>query len=323
MNFAEFQERLNKEIHQLEFPGEPRELYDPAKYIISLGGKRLRPMLVLLGCELAGGNIEDAIKPALGIELFHNFTLMHDDIMDQAPLRRGNPTVHTKWNTNIAILSGDLLFTMASRMVAEAPHSILREVLDVFYLNAARVCEGQQWDMNFEQVTNPSIDEYIMMIRLKTAVLLGASLQIGALCGGATMEEAQKLYEAGCSLGISFQLQDDMLDVYGTSDSIGKRKGGDILSNKKTFLKLKAMEKADPNQKKALLNWYSSQDFENQEKINSVTGIFDKLEIKEETEKLSGFYFNQGMEMIRALSFRQEKKVFLTDFLMTLVDRTY
>jgi len=241
---VQLQNSINQYISNKTYGASPVELYEPINYIMSLGGKRLRPCLLLMACDMFGGDVEQALAPALAIEVFHNFTLMHDDIMDKAPLRRGKPTVHEKWNANTAILSGDVMMVESNKLIMQVKDNILRPVLDVFNDTAVGVCEGQQIDMNFETRQDVQIDEYINMIRLKTAVLVGGALKMGALVGGADDAEGTLLYNFGEQLGIAFQLQDDILDVYGDPKKFGKQVGGDIISNKKTYLLIKALELA-------------------------------------------------------------------------------
>lgn len=302
-DLRQIQAIIARETEALSFPQHPCDLYGPIRYTLGLGGKRMRPALVVLSCLGVGGKLEDALKPALGVEVFHNFTLLHDDIMDDAPLRRNKATVHAKWNANIAILSGDVMFAEAFRLISEAPGHVLKRVIDVFLKAAIEVCEGQQWDMDFELRNDVSIDEYLNMIRMKTAVLLGASLELGALCGGADNETASKLYAFGTNLGIAFQLQDDLLDVYGDPDKFGKRVGGDIVSNKKTYLKLKALELADNEARKALEQWYASKDFDELNKVNSVRALFDDLNIRHETEQMMDQFFREALQNLEAITF--------------------
>ena len=282
---TDLQALINNAVDKLNFPKHPAELYEPISYILALGGKRLRPALLLMACDLFGGDVESAVEPALAIEVFHNFTLMHDDIMDNAPLRRGQATVHQKWNSNVAILSGDAMMVEANKLMMKVPDAILRKVMEVFNETATGVCEGQQIDMSFEQRGNVSIDEYLNMIRLKTAVLLGGTLKIGAIIGGATPADAQLLYDFGVNLGIAFQLQDDILDVYGDPDKFGKQVGGDIISNKKTYLLIKALELAKDTQSTELNNWITVQEFANQEKVSAVTDIYNQLQIRSHSEE--------------------------------------
>src|ERR1700761_9383330 len=239
---------ISDAVKKLAFPEYPAALYEPISYILSIGGKRMRPALLLMACDLFGGDVDDALAPALAIEVFHNFTLMHDDIMDNAPLRRGRTTVHERWNKNVAILSGDVMLIEGYKLMMQVKDHLLRQILDIFNNTAVDVCEGQQIDMEFEQRNDVTIKEYINMIRLKTAVVLGGALKIGALLGGASTKDANLLADFGVNLGLAFQLQDDILDVYGNPEKFGKQVGGDIIANKKTYLLLKALELADETQ---------------------------------------------------------------------------
>ncbi|MFD2146371.1 polyprenyl synthetase family protein [Mucilaginibacter antarcticus] len=257
---------IDKAVTELKYPDYPAELYDPIFYILSMGGKRMRPALLLMACDLFGGNVEKAMPPALAIEVFHNFTLMHDDIMDKAPLRRGRTTVHEKWNQNAAILSGDVMLIEGYKLMMQVEDRFLRVILDIFNNTAVGVCEGQQLDMDFEVRDDVKIDEYIYMIRLKTAVVLGGALKIGSILGGADMKDADLVAEFGENLGLAFQLQDDMLDVYGSPEKFGKQVGGDIIANKKTYLLIKALELADATQKTELNKWIAITEFDNQKK---------------------------------------------------------
>jgi geranylgeranyl diphosphate synthase type II len=315
------QDRIARELEQLPFPVQPADLYDPIRYTLALGGKRLRPALCVLGALSVGGTVEDALKPALGVEVFHNFTLLHDDIMDAAPLRRNRPTVYSKWNTNVAILSGDVMFAEAFRLVSEAPAPVLKPVIDVFLKAAVEVCEGQQWDMDFEARADVSIDAYLNMIRMKTAVLLGAALEIGARCGGGTDADARSLYEFGSKLGIAFQLMDDVLDVYGDPDKFGKRVGGDIVANKKTYLKLRALEKAHPKDREELMQWYSEKPEKEEEKIAAVRQIFDRCNVRSETEKLMDRYYEEALEALSNASLMPEYRKALVVFAEKLMAR--
>jgi geranylgeranyl diphosphate synthase type II len=317
----ELQQYIYTELEKLQLPERPANLYEPIAYTIALGGKRLRPVLVLLGCELVGGSKEDAIYPAIGIELFHNFTLLHDDIMDNAPLRRNKPTVHAKWNANIAILSGDVLFTIASQQIAKAPSPVLTDVLNVYFKVAVDVCEGQQLDMDFESLDNLEIPDYIEMIRLKTAVLLGASLQIGALCGSASKEIAEQLYEIGVELGLAFQLQDDLLDAFGNEETFGKQVGGDIISNKKTWLKLRALEKANASQKVELMRWYSLKEYDAFEKVSAVKQIFTDLDLPNEANNLIHQYYTAALSKLENLNLTQIGKHGILEFTESLKTR--
>ncbi|MBU2045104.1 MAG: polyprenyl synthetase family protein [Bacteroidetes bacterium] len=272
-SIQELQQIIDQAVKDTTYPSEPKELYEPISYLMALGGKRLRPAMVLMATDLFGGDIQEALAPALAVELFHNFTLMHDDIMDKAPLRRGQPTVHAKWNEAVAILSGDVMFVKAYKMMIQVKPDILSPVLEVFNQTAVGVCEGQQIDMNFERRAEVSIPEYVEMIRLKTAVLVGGALKIGALIGNASEKDAQLLYEFGENLGIAFQLQDDILDVYGDPEKFGKQVGGDIISNKKTFLLIKALELAEGETAKSLNHWLNLTQFDAEAKVKLLVSM--------------------------------------------------
>lgn len=319
--FQKYQQLIADHLAAMELPAEPKGLYEPLRYVTSLGGKRMRPVLVLAGCELFGGEAKNALPAAIAIELFHNFTLVHDDIMDQAPLRRNQPTVHTKWNVNTAILSGDVLLVKAYAQLALSPNDKLQTIIQVFNDTAVKVCEGQQLDMDYEKETLISLAKYIGMIELKTAVLLAGSLQIGALIGGARDEDARRIYAFGRNLGIAFQLQDDLLDVYGDQAKVGKQKGGDILANKKTFLMLKAIElsASQPYQKEALLNWLQAP--ASNDKVEGVTAIFDQLQIKAAAEAEMKKYYNNALANLKDIPLGEEKKKELVAFVDQLMGR--
>lgn len=301
---------------------QPAELYDPINYILSLGGKRLRPVMTLLACDLFEGKIEDAIHAALAVEVFHNFSLIHDDIMDKAPLRRNKPTVHEKWNSNIAILSGDVMLVKAYQLMAKTPSPYLNEVLSVFNTNAINVCEGQQLDMNYELVKQISISEYLNMIELKTAVLLAASLKIGAIIGNASAENAEHMYQFGKSLGIAFQLQDDILDVYSSGEKFGKQKGGDIIANKKTYLLIKALEVASTATLNELNNWlYQPSLTAATEKVKAVTEIYDLLEVKTLAENELHKHYNNAIDSLNKIQVPDSKKELLLATAQNLLHR--
>lgn len=290
----------------------PSTLYDPIVYTYSHGGKRMRPTLVLLGCSLFGGNPADALGAAVSVEIFHNFTLLHDDIMDNAPLRRGHDTVHVKWDDNTAILSGDTMMIMAYQELLSTPDRVLRPVLETFNITAKEVCEGQQFDMDFETREDVTVEEYLNMIRLKTSVLLAASLKVGALIGGASSEVATRMYDFGLNLGIAFQLQDDLLDAFGDSAEVGKQPGGDIIANKKTFLMLTALEELGENrdQLESLFN-----ETDHAKKVREVTNIFEDLGVDEITQQEIDRYYRKGLDSIDGLDMDAHWK----DQLMTLV----
>ncbi len=282
----------------------------------------MRPLLTLMGAGVFSEDVRSSVHAAVGIELFHNFTLLHDDIMDNAPLRRGKETVYAKWNSNIAILSGDAMYTEAFRQIALSPAHILPHILDVFTRTALEVCEGQQMDMDFETRSDVSIPEYIRMIELKTAVLLACSLEIGALCGGAYATEAHKLYEFGKHVGIAFQLQDDILDVYGDPEKFGKQIGGDIVSNKKTFLLISALQKADAYSKEALLNWMQINDGKDTaQKVKAVTAIYDQLAIRKLAENEMYAHYEMGIAALESMHIDNAKKDLLKGFTDTLMVR--
>lgn len=311
---TDLQALINEAVDKLSFPETPADLYEPISYILALGGKRLRPALLLMACDLFGGDVEGAVQPALAIEVFHNFTLMHDDIMDKAPLRRGQTTVHEKWNANVAILSGDAMMVESNKLMMKVQDAILRRVMDVFNETATGVCEGQQIDMSFEKRHNVSIDDYLTMIRLKTAVLLGGTLKIGAIIGGATSADAQLLYNFGVNLGVAFQLQDDILDVYGDPGKFGKQVGGDIISNKKTYLLIKALELAKDAQADELDNWLNIQTFDAAEKVTAVTGIYSHLQIRQYAEQAMQTYAEQAFGALDSINLPEERKQYLRSF---------
>ena len=292
---------IEEALASISYKEDPTYLYTPINYMLSLGGKRMRPILLLLAHQLFNQNLNDAIKPALGIEVFHNFTLLHDDIMDDAPLRRGCKTVHEKWNPNVAILSGDTMLVQAYQLMSEVPIEVLKKSLDVFSKTAVEVCEGQQWDMDFEVRDDVTIIEYLKMIEYKTAVLLAAALKIGALTGRANHKQAQNLYEFGRNMGIAFQLKDDLLDIFGEQDKFGKQLGGDILSNKKTYLYLKSLAIADAKQKEELQYWFASKEYDEIQKVNAVKRLYECLEIKKITTDLIHEYHQQAMTHLETI----------------------
>jgi|TARA_B110000495_G_C23028249_1_gene611568 geranylgeranyl diphosphate synthase type II len=317
----EYQGVVVKEIEKFQKENKDFSLYDPVKYILDIGGKRLRPVLTLVATDLFGGIVADSIKPALGIEVFHNFTLLHDDIMDNAPLRRGQATVHEKWNVNAAILSGDVMFVQAFSLVTSCKNEFLRDVLDLFNVTAVEVCEGQQHDMDFESRNDVSIDEYIEMIRLKTSVLVACALKLGAILASAPKEDAEKLYDFGLNLGIAFQIKDDILDVFGDAALVGKKVGGDILANKKTYLLLKALEDADESQNITLKSWLSKEG--GADKVEAVTEIFKALSVKEKADKVMDGYYQKSLEALDAIQIDATKKKYLYDFARGLMSRTF
>ena len=328
----ELQEKIQEALSALSFKETPKELYEPINYTLSLGGKRMRPVLLLMGCDLFGGDVNKVITPAMGIEVFHNFTLLHDDIMDNAPIRRSQPTVHQKWNNSIAILSGDAMLIEAYKFIMQVENDKLRNVLNIFNDTAIKVCEGQQLDMNYETQQLVTIQDYLEMISMKTAVLLAASLQIGALIAGADDEDAQHLYNFGKYLGIAFQLQDDILDVYGDKDKFGKQVGGDIISNKKTYLLLKALELeavgiANPDQqiakitKETLNKILDNKEILPKEKIKAVTVIYNRLKVKEFAQEEMQSFYHKAMNELDSINVADDRKSVLITFAKTLMVR--
>lgn len=312
---------IETHLSTLDFGNEPVELYEPIRYILSLGGKRLRPALTLMTCAIFDEKVEKAIFPALGIEVFHNFTLLHDDIMDNAPIRRGKQTVHEKWNANIAILSGDVMLVRAYDLFLKSDHPQLKHLLSRFSTCAAEVCEGQQFDMNYESTLDVSESEYLEMIRLKTAVLLGCAMELGAIIGGAEASICQQLYQIGINIGLGFQLKDDLLDVYAENTSFGKQLGGDIISNKKTYLLIKALDLAIGKEKEQLVHWLNQKVFDANEKIKAVKTIYATLGIKRLSEQKMNEYFDRGIALLEALPVDEAKKSPLKSLILNLIDR--
>ncbi len=317
----QYAQLLNQELAKFEFGKHPKELYEPISYIMDLGGKRMRPILALLAYKLYQDDVQEVLRPALAVEVFHNFTLMHDDIMDNAPLRRGQATVHEKWNNNVAILSGDTMLVKAYDLLLEVPSEKLPSIVRSFNKCAVEVCEGQQIDMNFETLEKVAEAEYIEMIRLKTAVLLGFSLELGAVLGGASTEEAELLKAFGENIGIGFQLKDDLLDVYGDQSKFGKQVGGDIIANKKTFLLINALEKASGDDKRQLENWLMMKAFDKEEKVTAIKSIYDRTGIRELTESKMNSYFDLGLSQLAELPIPENKKQTMKDFANYLIAR--
>jgi geranylgeranyl diphosphate synthase type II len=322
-SFDYLQRKLNRIFASVKIISEPKELYDPIVYTLSLGGKRIRPLLVLAGCDLYGGDLDKVINVAIGIELFHNFTLLHDDIMDQAPIRRGKDTVHKKWNANIAILSGDTMFSLATEYISQTQATVLPEVLQVFTMTARQVCEGQQYDMNFESQENVSLPDYMRMIRLKTAVLIACSLKLGAIVAGANTEEKKKIYTFGENLGLAFQLQDDLLDTFGEENKFGKEIGGDIVAKKKTFLYVKALELAGDKQRKELLRCLSARSMTPDEKIRRVKNLYRLLHVEEITKAEISDWFDKALQCLDQMDVGQNDKKELRGFAKRLLNRQY
>jgi len=316
----DLQNRIDEAFRDIELPAEPADLYNPITYTLGLGGKRLRPLLVLASCQMFGGEISEAINPAIGIELFHNFTLLHDDIMDEAPLRRGKETVYKKWNSNVAILAGDTMFALANKFMLRTRHQAISQVVELFNQTAIEVCEGQQYDMDYEKRIDVTIPDYIEMIRLKTAVLLAASLKTGAIIAGAGTADCEYIYQFGINIGLAFQLKDDLLDVYGIQEKFGKVSGGDIIAGKKTYLYLKALESAGP-QTDYFRKLYSSHDIESTEKVSRVKEIFNQLEIEHHTRKLIDDYYQKALHDLARISLSVEATESLREYTDGLMER--
>ncbi|SER46791.1 polyprenyl synthetase family protein [Pedobacter rhizosphaerae] len=319
----ELQQILDTAIQNLKFPDQPKQLYEPISYIINLGGKRVRPLLVLLGTELFGGNARESIHAAMAIEVFHNFTLVHDDIMDNAPLRRGKATVHEKWSTNTAILSGDVMMVEANKNLAKVNPVFLKDVLDTFNETAQGVCEGQQLDMEFESRNDVSIDEYINMIRLKTAVLLGGALKLGAIIANSDKKDADLLYQFGENIGIAFQLQDDILDVYADPEKFGKQVGGDIIANKKTFLLLEALTLAQGENKATLEEWLNKKNFDPQEKVAAIKQVYSNLNIQDIARNSMDAYLQKALTVFEQIQVDDSAKENLLELTNLLMAREY
>ncbi len=301
----------------------PHKLYEPLHYILSLGGKRIRPGMVLLANNLFSDDHTDAVSAAVAIEVFHNFTLLHDDIMDKSDLRRGHPSVHKKWNENIAILSGDAMAILSYQLLAQTKSENYREILETFNKLAIEVCEGQQMDMDFEIISKVSLKDYLKMIELKTSVLIAGSLKIGALIANAGEQDAQYLYEFGQNIGLAFQIQDDYLDVFGNPNEFKKVIGGDILANKKTYLAIKAQELANKNELLQLHNLFENQNIEKQEKINLVTAIYRNLHIDEHARKVQEDFYSKAFESLDKVEVPEFRKKTLKQFAQELYERKH
>ncbi len=320
-SFNEITQLVSAEMDKLDWSMKPAGLYEPIAYTLSMGGKRIRPALALMACNLYTDNIEPVIAPALGIEVFHNFTLLHDDIMDRADIRRGRPTVHKRWDDNTAILSGDVMQIAAYQFIAQTPEKYLKAVLDLFSTTAREICEGQQYDVDFENRDEVAAVEYIEMIRLKTAVLLACSLKTGAIIGGATAEDADELYDFGINLGLAFQLKDDLLDVYGDEATFGKKIGGDILCNKKTYLLIHALKLAKGADFEDLTQYLKKSYQQPEEKIKQVTEMYNKLGVKKICEDKMIFYFDKAVANLENIQIDTTKKHELRNLAEKLLSR--
>ena len=303
--FSEILDFINKKVENLEFDEKPQSLFEPIKYILALGGKRVRPALGLMAYNLYKKDIERALPAVLAVEIFHNFTLLHDDLMDRADMRRGKDAVHIKWNDNVAILSGDAMLTEAYKEIAKVDSRYLSDALNLFSKTATEVYCGQQYDMEFEQQLDVTAEEYLEMIRLKTAVLLACALKEGAMLADASEEDADLLYDFGINIGLAFQLMDDLLDVYGNPATFGKKIGGDILCNKKTFLLICALKS---EKKEDLLAWINRTEYSPEDKIKAVTAIYNSLDLKGVSEKLIREYYQKGIDCLNKVSVDNPRK---------------
>ena len=317
IQFEEMLKHIEGELSALPFPEAPANLYDPLRYFMNLGGKRIRPVLTLMGAKLFGGNPENAVNAALAVEVFHNFSLIHDDVMDEAPLRRNKPTVHKKWGQNVAILSGDVLFVKAYQLLAKQDAGHIADLLNAFNATAVEVCEGQQLDMDFETRSDVSIAEYIEMIRLKTSVLLGCALEMGAIIADASQQDRSNLNTFGQHIGIAFQIQDDILDLYADPEKFGKQVGGDVIANKKTLLNLKAFEMASCDQLMELNNLATERDYI--KKVSRTREIYDAIGVRNTCESLMQEQYDIAMRALNLIDCSSNQKlplIHLADFLM-------
>lgn len=318
--FASYSALLEHEIGAMQFGRQPRSLYEPIRYMMRLGGKRIRPMLTLLTYALFRTNIKDIVPYAAAVEVFHNFTLMHDDIMDNAPLRRGKSTVHEKWNLSTAILSGDVMLVKVYEMFSGLEPAMFRAAIASFNECATRVCEGQQWDMHYETARSVTESEYLRMIQAKTSALLGFSAELGAILANASESNKALLRDFGTCIGTGFQLLDDLLDAYGDPKKFGKQPGGDIIANKRTFLLIKALDKARRDDRKELMQWISAPRFNKKKKIEAVIGIYDKLGIPDLTRRKADHYFSKAFRILDTLP-RSAARDNLRAFTQLLIDR--
>lgn len=314
---------VNEFLDHLSYDRKPESLYEPIKYVLSMGGKRIRPTLMLLAYNLYKENPEDILMNACALETYHNYTLLHDDLMDNADMRRGHLTVHKKWNNNTAILSGDSMLVLAFQRMMQCDTKHLKDILDLFMVTALEIGEGQQYDMEFETRNDVKEEEYIEMIRLKTSVLLACALKIGAILADASAEDADNLYKFGEQIGLAFQLQDDYLDVYGDSKVFGKEIGGDITSNKKTYMLINAFNKANDAQRKELTRWVSARDFDRNEKVDAVTRLYNEIGIDQLAQDKIAYYFAQSKKFLDAVNVPEEKKEELRKYAQKMMKRQY
>ena len=318
---TEILEKVNSFIDQLPYDRRPASLYEPIKYVLSLGGKRIRPVLMRLAYNLYKEDPERILMPAVGLETYHNYTLLHDDLMDNADMRRGHDTVHKKWNANKAILSGDSMLVLAYQRIQQCDKRYLQAVLDIFTETALEIGEGQEYDMTFETRNDVTEDEYIEMIRLKTSVLLACAVKIGAILADASEADISNLYKFGEQLGLAFQLQDDLLDVYGDPAVFGKAIGGDIASNKKTFMLINAVNRADDRQRDELMHWITARDFDREEKVRAVTALYDQIGIRRLCEQKINYYFGECRKYLAKVSVSEARKQMLLDYTDEMMKR--
>ena len=314
-------DKVNAYLKDMPYMRPPKGLYEPIAYELSLGGKRIRPVLMLMAYNIYKEDVDAILPQAAGLETYHNHTLLHDDVMDKADMRRNKPTVHNVWNENTAILSGDAMLILAYRLMAEGLTDKLAEVLHVFTETTMEICEGQQWDMEFETRMDVKVDEYIEMIRLKTSVLLAAALKIGAILGGASDEDAQKLYDFGVKMGLAFQLQDDWLDVYGDPKVFGKNIGGDILCNKKTYMLITALEQADEAQRAELERWIQADDYVPAEKIAAVTALYNEIGVGKRCQEKAEALNAEGFAILDSIDLPDERKQVLKEYACGMLNR--
>lgn len=319
----ELLDMVNGAIEKLPYDRKPQSLYAPIRYVLSLGGKRIRPVLMLLAYNLYREDVQSILTQAVAIETYHNYTLLHDDLMDNADMRRGHLTVHKKWDANTAILSGDSMLVMAYQRMENCAPEKLGAVLGLFTETALEIGEGQQYDMDFERRSDVTVKEYVEMIRLKTSVLLACALKIGAILGDAPKDDADNLYRFGERIGLAFQLQDDLLDVYGDANVFGKRIGGDIASNKKTFLLIQAFNNADGRQRAELNRWISAERFDRDEKVKAVRGIYDEIGVKGMCLELINSYYEESRLFLQNVALPDDRKVHLRDFALSMLNRSY
>lgn len=318
---AQILEKVEQALGSLPYERKPEGLYAPVRYVLSLGGKRIRPVLMLMGYNLYKDDVERIMMPALGLETYHNYTLLHDDLMDRADVRRGHATVHRKWNENAAILSGDSMLVLAYQRMAQCDAAILPQVMELFTETALEIGEGQQYDIEFETRNDVTEDEYIEMIRLKTSVLLACALKLGAMLAGAPKTDAEILYDFGEQIGLAFQLQDDYLDVYGDFKTFGKRIGGDILCNKKTYMLINAQLLANDSQRKELEHWLTAKDYDEEEKIKSVTHLYDEIGIPQIARKKIEYYYSLAEQSLAKVNLPEEKKALLWQYAQQMLNR--